>query len=162
MSKSAILREADLLELSREIIKKGNSIRFQAKGWSMRPFIQDGDFITVCPIEDSSVKIGNVIFYLTAENNIIVHRIIKKYKKSGNTVLSVKGDASFSPAEKVDLKNVLGAVKAVERNGQKKRLDTRSSMIKGRLIAGISPLSRWIYPMGSTAKQIKRKISGRA
>lgn len=161
MNKSAILKEADLLVLSREILKKGNSIRFQAKGWSMRPFIQDGDFITVSPIDDASVKVGNVIFYLSDENKIIVHRIIKKHKKNGNTILSVKGDASLSSPEKVDLKNVLGTVTTVERNSKKKRLDTKFSQVKSLFIAGISPLSKWIYPIGSITKQIGRKISGR-
>jgi len=161
MNKSTILKEADLLGLSREILKKGHSVRFQAKGWSMRPFIQDGDIITISPTEDSSIKVGNVIFYRGDENNIIVHRIIKKSRKDGNTVLFVKGDASLSPPEKVDLKNVLGTVIEVERNEQKKRLDTKFSQTKNLLFAQISPLSKWIYPIGSIAKQIGQKISGR-
>lgn len=92
-----------LLELSRDILEKGKSVRFQAKGWSMRPFIRDGDFIVVSPIENSSIKTGDVVFYLTTENKVIVHRVIKKYKKKGRMTVLIKGDASFSSPEKVEI-----------------------------------------------------------
>ncbi len=70
MRKIAHLREADLLELSKDLFRKGKSARFQAKGWSMRPFIRDGDFIVVSPLENSSIKAGDMVFYLTTENKV--------------------------------------------------------------------------------------------
>jgi len=147
--------EADLLELSKDIFKKGKSIRFQAKGWSMRPFIRDGDIIVVSPIENSSIKTGDVVFYLTTENKVMVHRVIKKYKKDKNnrSTMFIKGDATFSSPEKVEMQNVLGKVVAVERNGRKKRLDTKFYQIKGVLFAGISPFSQWTYPFLSKIKK---------
>jgi len=153
--KIAYLRDADLLELSKDIFRKGKSARFQAKGWSMRPFIQDGDFIVVSPIENSSIKTGDVVFHLTAESKIMVHRVIKKYKKDKDNriIMFIKGDATFSSPEKVDIKNVLGKVVAVERNGRKKRLDTKFYRIKGLLFAGISPYSKWTYPFLSKIKK---------
>jgi hypothetical protein len=35
----------DLLELSRALFEKGASVRFQAKGWSRRPFIYESGFL---------------------------------------------------------------------------------------------------------------------
>jgi len=153
--KIAHLRNADLIELSKDIFRKGKSIRFQAKGWSMRPFIRDGDFIVVSPIEDSSIKTGDVVFYLTTENKVIVHRVIKKYKKDKDNriMMFIKGDAAFSSPEKTEMQNVLGKVIAVERNGRKKRLDTKLYKIKGLLFAGISPFSQWTYPFLSKIKK---------
>ncbi len=155
MRKIARLRDADLLQLSKDIFRKGKSARFQAKGWSMRPFIRDGDFIVVSPIENSSIKPGDVVFYLTAENKVIVHRVIKKYKKDKDNRITmlIKGDATFSSPEKVEMQNVLGKVVAVEKNGQKKRLDTKFYQIKGLLFAGISPFSQWTYPFLSKIKK---------
>ncbi len=94
-----------LLELSRDILEKGKSVRFQAKGWSMRPFIRDEDFIVVSPIENSSIKTGDVVFYLTTENKVIVHRVIKKYKKDKDNrmIMLIKGNASFGSPEKVEI-----------------------------------------------------------
>lgn len=155
MRKIAHLREADLLELSKDIFRRGKSIRFQARGWSMRPFIRDADFIIVSPIENSSIKTGDVVFCITTENKVIVHRVIKKYEKDKNNriIMFIKGDASFSSPEKVEMQNVLGKVVAVERNGRKKRLDTKLYQIKGLLFSGISPFSQWTYPFLSKIKK---------
>lgn len=155
MRKIAHLKDADLLELSKDIFRKGKSIRFQAKGWSMRPFIRDGDFIVVSPIKNSSIKTGDVVFHLTTENKVIVHRVIRKHEKDQDNriIMFIKGDATFSSPEKVDIKNVLGKVVAVERNGQKKRLDTKLYQIKSLLFAGISPFSQWTYPFLSKIKR---------
>jgi len=153
--KIAHLKDADLLELSKDIFRKGKSARFQAQGWSMRPFIRDGDFIVVSPIKNSSIKTGDVVFYLTTENKVIVHRVIKKYKKDKDNRITmlIKGDATFSSPEKVEMQNVLGKVVAVERNGRKKRLDTKLYQIKGLLFAGVSPFSQWTYPFFSKIKK---------
>jgi signal peptidase len=149
------LRDADLSELCKDIFRKGKSIRFQARGWSMRPFIRDGDFIVVSPIENSSIRTGDVVFHLTTENKVIVHRVIKKYKKDKDNRITmfIKGDATFSSPENVEMQNVIGKVVAVERNGRKKRLDTKFYQIKGLLLAGISPFSQWTYPFLSKIKK---------
>ena len=152
---------ADFLELSRDIFEKGKSVRFQAKGWSMRPLIRDGDLIVVNPIENSSIKTGDVVFYSTTGNKVIVHRLIRKYKQKGRITAFIKGDASFSSPEKIDIQNVLGKVIAIERNGRKKRLDTKLHQIIGLLLSGISPVSHWIYPIGSVVKHSGRRLLGR-
>lgn len=152
---------ADFLELSRDILEKGKSVRFQAKGWSMRPLIRDGDFIIVSPIENSSIKTGDVVFYSATGNKVIVHRLIRKYKQKGKITVLIKGDASFSSPEKIDIQNVLGKVIAIERNGQKKRLDTKLHQIIGLLLSGISPFSHWIYSIGSVVKHSGRRLLGR-
>jgi signal peptidase len=153
--KIAHLRDTDLLELSKDILGKGKSIRFQAKGWSMRPFIRDGDFIVVSPVEYSLIKTGDVVFYLTAKNKALVHRVIKKSKKDKDDRITmfIKGDATFSTPEKTDTQNVLGKVVAVERSGRKKRLDTKLYQLAGLLLAVISPYSQWTYPLLSKIKK---------
>jgi signal peptidase len=146
--KIAHLRDTDLLELSKDIFRRGKSVRFQARGWSMRPFIRDGDFIIVSPIENSPIRAGDVVFYLTTENKVMVHRVIRKRKKDKDNriIMFIKGDATFNSPEKVEMLNVLGKVVAVERNGRKKRLDTKLYKLTGLLYAGISPFSQWTYP----------------
>lgn len=153
-------KEADFLGLSQDILKRGKSIRFQARGWSMRPFIQDGDFITVSPAENSSLKTGDVVFYSTTGNRLIVHRIIRKHKKNDRTTILVKGDASFDSPERITGQHVLGKVTAIERNGRKVSLDTKSNQIKGLFFAGISPFNRGIYSIGSIVKRVGRRLIG--
>ena len=153
-------KRADFVELSEGIIDTGACLRFRAGGGSMHPFIRNGDFLVIRPIENSSVKIGDVALYFTAENKVIVHRVIKKYKKDGRMTLAIKGDASFGSPEKVDIQNVLGRVVAIERNGREIRLDTRPYRIIGLFFAVISPFSQWTYPIGRRVKQGGRMVLG--
>ena len=151
-----------LSELSRDILKKGRSVRFQAKGWSMHPFVQDRDFITVSPVENSSIKIGDVVFYSTAEDRIIVHRVIGKYRKDSRVTMLLKGDATSGPSEKVDLQDILGKVEVIERNGQTKKINTGFYRLKGLFFAVISPFINLAYAAGSKIKhnglRVLRKI----
>ncbi len=142
-----------LSELSKDILKKGKSVRFQAKGWSMHPFIQDRDFITVSPVEKSSIKIGDVVFYSTTEDRVVVHRFIGKYHKDNSVFMLIKGDTTFWHFERVDLQNILGKVEAIERNGQTKKINTGFYRLKGMFFAGISPLISWLYAIGSRVKR---------
>ena len=113
----------------------------------MRPFIKDGDLITVRPIENSSIRTGDVVFYSTSEDKVVVHRVINKYGKNASVAMVIKGDATFGPPDNVNSKNLLGKVIAIERNGHKRDLDTRFYQALNRLFAGLSPFSRWIYPI---------------
>ena len=153
MRKIAHLIDVVFLKLSRALLEEGKSVRFKAKGWSMHPFIQNGDFITVSPIENSSIKIGDVVFYLTAESRVLVHRVIHKYKKHGSMAMLIKGDACFGSPERVNSQKVLGKVVAIERDGRERKLDSRPYRIIGLLLAAISPFSHWIHSIGSRAKQ---------
>jgi signal peptidase I len=161
MKRSVNLTGTDFLGLSRDILEKGKSVRFQAKGWSMRPLIRDGDFILVSPVENSTIKTGDVVLYSATGNKVMVHRLIGKYKRKGRTEVLIKGDATLSPPEKMDIQNVLGKVVAIERNGRKKRLDTKLHRLIGLFVSGISPFSRWIYPLGSVVKHGWQRLTGR-
>ncbi len=107
----------------------------------MRPFIKDGDMITVSPLRNSPVRIGDVVLYKTADDRAIVHRVIRKTMKYSRTVFFIKGDAAFGQPEEVDTGKILGRVTAVERNGREKNLDTKFYRIIGLLFAVISPFS---------------------
>jgi len=154
------LREPDFFGISGGFLDKGVSVRFQAKGWSMRPYIQDGDFVTVSPLDDIPVKRGDVVLYATAENRLIVHRIIKKYNKNGSTAFLIKGDATFGSPESINVQNVLGKVVETERNGRKRRLGSRRYQIINLILSRISPFSHKIYPIGRLVKKRGRKIFG--
>ena len=120
----------------------------------MRPFIQDGDLITVSPLRDSPVRVGDVVLYKTADDQAIVHRVIQKTRIDSKVVFFIKGDATFGQPEKVDLKNILGRVTAIKRNGGEIKLGTKLYRIIGLLFAGLSPFSRWIYPAGSKIRSV--------
>jgi len=160
MKNPILLNNSDLLKISSNLIEKSASIRFRAKGSSMRPFIQDGDLITVSPLRDYPIRVGDVVLYKTVDNRPIVHRVIRKTTIAGKAAFFIKGDATFGPPEKIGMKNILGRVTAIERNGRERRLDTKLHRMIGLAFAMLSPFSRWIYPIGSRVKHTGRRLLG--
>ena len=105
-----------LVELIRDVLSKGKTFRFCGKGWSMSPFIQDGDVISIVPIVESSPKVGEVVAYtLPDTEKLIVHRIISIDRDE----FHLQGDNQSSDMDDViQLSNILGRVSRIERDGK--------------------------------------------
>ncbi len=131
------------LTISRELFEQGKSVRFEARGWSMRPLIRNGDFITASPVDSTSIKVGDIVFYIAGNNRVLVHRIIGLRRNNGEMIVLIKGDACFGLLDKVDSRNVLGKVVAIERNGRKKTLDTAWQRLLSLIFVAVSPLTLW-------------------
>lgn len=99
------------------VLAKGYPFRFQARGWSMVPFIRDGDVIVVTPFHDNkNPKIGEVIAFIHPEvGKLIVHRVIAKQ----DSAFFIQGDSILEQSDGyVPTNNLLGRVIRVERNGK--------------------------------------------
>lgn len=104
-----------LLELMRAVLSRNLPFRFCARGWSMAPFIHNGDVITVAPLQQRMPGIGEVYAFIRpGEGNLVVHRIVARREK----VVIFQGDnESGDPEEIVPLESLLGTVTRIERNG---------------------------------------------
>ncbi len=150
-------QKLDFLKLSKDILNKGCSLRFQAKGWSMFPAIRDGDILKVEPVKGKEIRLGDVILYRTADERMAVHRAIKKFFQNDKLVLVTKGDSNTSKKEEVLLDEVLGRVKALERNGRRISLDHGLGKLMCIFYAGISPFIRGLRQIGG---RLLRHIQG--
>lgn len=103
-------------ELLRATLTKGLHCKFRAKGHSMSPFIEDGDVVTISPLNGSSLNIGDVVAFVNPETGkLAIYKVIGKKKG----FYLIEGD-NPSEAEGVVLKaNTLGHVTEVEREGRK-------------------------------------------
>jgi hypothetical protein len=140
------------LGLGKAILASGHALRFQAKGWSMHPFLRDGDFLTVAPIGDSPVKAGEIVFYIADEEKALVHRALGRHRHCRGSVVFIKGDACLGFPERVPEINVLGRVTVIERNGRKRQIGSNLHRIAGLLLAVFSPLRWLLYSTGSKLK----------
>lgn len=114
--KEILLNRQDLLGLVTSASQKGVPISFCAKGFSMSPFVRDGDIVTVSPLRDSLPKIGDVVaFHCTLTDRLVVHRVICK---KGNSY-HMQGDSVPMPDGIVPIDNIIGLVTKLERNGEK-------------------------------------------
>lgn len=104
------------VELLRAVLDKGVRARFRANGFSMSPFIRDGDVVTVFPLSAASTCLGDVLAFVHPQTGkLAVHRMIGKIGDS----LIIKGDNVGEADGFVHRANVLGIVARVERNGKR-------------------------------------------
>jgi hypothetical protein len=98
------------------VLARGLPFRFQARGWSMSPFIRDRDVITIVPVNSTSLKIGDIVAFVVPDSQrLVVHRVVGRR----GTELLVQADSAARAADDlVPGSSVLGRVKRVERNGQ--------------------------------------------
>lgn len=88
--------------------------RFRAKGWSMTPFIRDGDVITIAPFNKKNPGLGDVVAFTRPETgNLVVHRIVAKQH---DHALIVGDSIPDNPDGVIPLKNLLGRVTSIRRD----------------------------------------------
>lgn len=105
-----------LVELLRAVLGKGMPFRFRAKGFSMSPFIKDGDVVTLSPMSAHSPRVGDVVAFLyPGSGKLAIHRVVEK--KGGSSL--IMGDNCPGPDGMIPAKNILGCVRKVERDGKK-------------------------------------------
>ena len=90
--------------------------RFRVRGFSMNPFIKNGDIVTISPLFNLSTVFGRPVAFIHHEiDDLIVHRVVGKI---GNRYF-IKGDSSFKIDGLIPRKDILGVVTKVERQGKK-------------------------------------------
>ncbi len=109
-----------LIALMQTVHGKGFPFRFSAGGYSMTPFIRDGDVITVSSLASHAPRRGDVVAFVHPETQrLCLHR-----------VLSVHGDSFFiqgdnmpeRPDGVIPREAILGRVTGIERAGRRVRL----------------------------------------
>jgi len=104
-----------LKELLRSVLDKGASFRFRAKGFSMSPFIKDGDVVTVAPLWGATPGLGHVVVFIHPRTGkLIIHRVVGKRADS----CLIKGDNFPERDDFVPKASILGHVTKVERHGK--------------------------------------------
>jgi hypothetical protein len=109
---------ASLAGLLREALAHGAPFRFEATGWSMSPFIRNGDLITVSALGGAPPRLGDVVAFALPAQPLLVHRIVAARPEA----FLLRGDNTSSPDGEVPLAEIYGRVTMVERGGRRRRL----------------------------------------
>jgi len=96
-------------EVAAQLIASGLGFRFQAKGRSMLPTIQDGEILHVCPADPASIKLGEVILFRDC-NGFKAHRVIRKK----SDLFTTRGDSSAQADDEILSEQIVGKVTAKE------------------------------------------------
>jgi signal peptidase I len=123
-----------------DVVARGMSFRFRARGYSMYPFIRDGDVLTIVRKPAQQLQTGHVVAVRRpGTGKIVVHRIISR-RSNG---FRVQGDNAVVSEGLVPGDGVLGVVIRVERG------DKRVMLGQGPERYLIAYLSRhhWLRPI---------------
>lgn len=111
--------------MARELLGRGEPIRFVARGASMRPFVRDGDRVTVGPL-DGPPRPGDVVLVAAGPALGLVHRVLWRARDGR---VYTKGDALPRGDGWHPPTAVLGRVTAVERGGRPVPLRRRRALL---------------------------------
>ncbi len=140
-------------ELLLAMMEKGAALRITARGFSMHPFIRDKDVLTIAPLKNQPLTVGDVVaFTQPATDRLAIHRIVGR-KNNG---WIIKGDNCLEPDGIVPEDKIIGRVSRIERNDSDVGLAINQA---GYLIAF---LSRTNFLTGGKQVMIfARRIAGR-
>lgn len=102
-------------DLCASLLQAGTSIRFIAQGDSMLPSLRSGDRLICEPAAARQLKVGDVVFFLTADGQAIFHRIIRARKQDGTRSFLVQADNSLRPDGWKSAGEILGRVSRIIR-----------------------------------------------
>lgn len=96
-------------------INAGNSVKIPSKGNSMLPFIRpEKDIIELSPVNENSIRKGNIVLAKTKETGYVVHRIEKV--EPGN--ITLRGDGNLTVLETCSIDSIYAEVTCIHRNGK--------------------------------------------
>ncbi|MGB7897155.1 MAG: S24 family peptidase, partial [Candidatus Sulfotelmatobacter sp.] len=97
--------------LSRELLKNGLSMRFEARGASMSPIIRDGQVVYVTPIMVSKLRKGDIVL-TKGHGGFRVHRLVITNHSKNLFITRGDGGQQNDPPLRGD--QILGIVVAKE------------------------------------------------
>ena len=119
--------------LSRELLREGNSIRFQARGSSMSPAIRDGDVVHVDPAVLSDLRQGEIVL-VKGETGFRLHRLV--VADADRDVFITRGDCGRQNDPAVGAEQIAGIAVAKEVRVGKRMVRAKLKGVSGRILCG--------------------------
>jgi hypothetical protein len=149
--------DAEFGDLARTVLERGLTLRFRARGISMRPLLKDQDVLHVRPVAHRSIAVGDVVLYISARDQVVVHRVLRRLRTAEGMNYQIKGDRVDRADGIVPHGAVLGQVVARERSGRSVDLTGVTWQVIGLLAAYASPGSYLLRPVERLVARIREK-----
>ncbi len=144
--KELSLDSPDLLEYARCELSRSRHIHIRISGSSMRPMIDDGDIVTIAPIEADTINAQDIVLVTTQCGTALVHRVISLQAREGELYALTRGDYSRYHDTPLPLSRVLGRVVALQRKGKGKVVPVRPTP------NWLSRIRAWLSQFGNKAR----------
>lgn len=104
-------------EIGSVLLESSFGLRLRVGGFSMYPFLKDGDIALIEKCSLDALKPGDVVVFKRA-GKWIAHRLLKKIKLNGKTTLLAKGDSCLKTDPAVSGEMFAGRIVSAERKGK--------------------------------------------
>ncbi len=138
------LETPDFLEQARQMLSRGIPVSMRMSGSSMRPIIEDGDMVTIKPLDENPIKPGDIILYQTRFDTAVIHRVVRVDRAASERMVITRADSSNQPDIPVALHRVLGRVNLVERGGEPIKMNRPRRRFREWLQTRLNRFKFWI------------------
>ncbi len=83
----------------------------------MLPTIKDGDILTIQPIKNNRIRVGDVVLCSARGERAVVHRVVAKHSAKRGFMYLIKGDHVRSPDGWLAGSHIFGSLIKLERDG---------------------------------------------
>ncbi len=116
---------------------------FETSGFSMWPFIRQGDKLVIKKVPVDDLRPGDIILY-RANNQLVCHRLVKKNRD----FLYTRGDNSMSSPEVITQEIFIGKVVGIIRNNRMISLTGwRNRLINSFIVIIVPLIIRFLKPI---------------
>ncbi len=103
-----------LKDLASGLLDEGTMVRMRAGGRSMYPTIKAGSILHIEAVKTpDDLVIGDIIAW-ERENDMVVHRVIHKYRHDEKTLFITRGDSALTSDSPVAFDDIAGKVVLIE------------------------------------------------
>jgi signal peptidase I len=102
--------------LRKQLIENNHAVKIVASGYSMFPFMRNGDVQTISPVPIEEINVGDVAVF-ERDNDWISHRVIDIRKTNNAITLILRGDTCIQIDPLVTKENYIGKTVGFERGG---------------------------------------------
>jgi signal peptidase I len=134
MNNQIMLSKQQKNSLIKELLKTGVMLRIQVTGFSMEPFLSNGDIVKIQKVRPDALLPGDLVFFINRQESLILHRLIKKKKAANGTIrLQTKGDALACCDEIFKPDHLIGKVCMIEKKNSARQINLES--LQSRIIS---------------------------
>lgn len=134
------------------MLARGVPFRFEARGYSMAPFIRNGDVVTISPLRGRLACFGEVVAFANSTEGLVVHRVVAR----GPGGYEIRADNPGGRDDIVPATSVFGAVTRVERRGHSVRLGLGPE----RALVGVLVRLGLLQPLVATLRAARTSFAG--
>ncbi len=100
-----------------DLLAGGMAVEIPVTGDSMSPSIRSSDTLTLAPIGERRVSLGDVVAFARPDGRLVIHRVVAIAEDR----LRTRGDAASQIDAWIDRDSLIGRVEGVSRRGRRAR-----------------------------------------